>query len=331
MSVMMMAGVGTYTAVNDTFSESSVSVSAADSGTGNYRINTGAGLNIRTGPGTGYGKLGAAANGTQFTVTKTQNGWGYGSIRCTNGTKNGWACLQYCSFLGRPSTEKSVNYQVVITTTAGLNMRSQANSSSSKLTAIPYNKVVTVTKESNGWGYTSYGGKSGWISLSYTAKYTAPKYSSTNLSQALYKNSSAKITCGFNGYTSTPGKHEGIDISLATGKPIYSLTDGEVIRVANGYRGSSGLSTIAIYYAAQNKTVIYLHCAPVNVWNGKKVSKGQQIGTQDWRGVSSASGSHTHVEVRSGRQQYAAKSVNDYKLENPNPASFWNSLGYNVK
>lgn len=35
--------------------------------------------------------------------------------------------------------------------------------------------------------------------------------------------------------------------------------------------------------------------------------------------------------MRIGRQLYAAKSVNDYTLENPNPSSFWMSQGYNVR
>lgn len=105
-AVVLLTGV-TITQINGSLFETPITVSAADNGTGNYRVNTGAGLNIRSGPGTGNSILGAATNGTQFTVTKTQNGWGYGSVRCTNGTKNGWACLQYCTFLGRnePSPE----------------------------------------------------------------------------------------------------------------------------------------------------------------------------------------------------------------------------------
>lgn len=152
----------------------------------------------------------------------------------------------------------------------------------------------------------------------------------TALSQALYKNSSAKITCGFDGYTTTSGRHEGIDMSLYNGAPIYALVSGTVVRVANGYNGSSGLSTIAIYDSTSNKTVIYLHSNP-SVSTGQTISKGQQIGTQGWRGVSSASGSHTHVEVRNGKQGYASKSVNDYVLDNPNPTSYWQSKGYTIK
>lgn len=110
------------------------------------------------------------------------------------------------------------------------------------------------------------------------------------------------------------------------------MTDGVVTRVAKGYSGSSGLSTIAIYNSATGKTVIYLHTAPVSgLWAGQSIKKGQKIATESWRGVSSSSGAHTHVEVRNGKQMYAAKSVNDPVLNNANPTSFWNSQGYNIK
>lgn len=153
----------------------------------------------------------------------------------------------------------------------------------------------------------------------------------TNLSYALYKNSKAYISCGFNGYTTTKGKHEGIDIRCGNGANVYALADGVVVRVVYGSTGSKGLSTIAIYNSSYNKTIVYLHSAPSNISAGQKIKKGQKIATESWRGCSSSSGSHTHVEVRNGKQGYAAKSVNDYTLDNPNPTSFWNSLGYNVK
>lgn len=116
-----------------------------------------------------------------------------------------------------------------------------------------------------------------------------------------------------------------------TNAPVYSLTDGEVIRVKYGKNGSSGLSTIAIYDSSANKTVIYLHSNPLSLSVGQKISRGQQIATQGWRGCSSSGGLHTHVEVRNGRQTYAAKSVNDYNLENPNPTSYWVSKGYTIR
>lgn len=152
---------------------------------------------------------------------------------------------------------------------------------------------------------------------------------STKLSYGLYRATGGRITCGFDGYTTTKGRHEGIDLKRGLGSSVKSLTSGTVIKVVKGYRGRSGLSTIAVYNSSLNKTIIYLHANPT-VAVGKKVSKGTHLGYEDWRGVSYSSSTHTHVEMRLGKQYYAAKSVNDYRLDNPNPSSFWRSQGYSI-
>jgi murein DD-endopeptidase MepM/ murein hydrolase activator NlpD len=107
---------------------------------------------------------------------------------------------------------------------------------------------------------------------------------------------------------------------------------GKVINIARGSNGGGGLSTIAIYNAQYNATVIYLHSAPLSGLSvGQSISRGQQIATEAWRGISSSGASHTHVEMRPGRHTNASKSVNDPVLDNPNPTSFWNARGYNVR
>ncbi|GAA4235285.1 hypothetical protein GCM10022254_42230 [Actinomadura meridiana] len=159
----------------------------------------------------------------------------------------------------------------------------------------------------------------------------APK-SRTNLSYGLYKASGGRITCGFDGYTTTPGRHEGIDIARGVGSDVKALVSGTIIYIARGHTGSSGLSTISIYNASAKKTVIYLHSAPRSSLRvGQSISRGQVIADESWHGVSSASGAHTHVEMRPGKQTHAAKSVGDSHLDNPNPTSFWHSQGYNVR
>ena len=155
---------------------------------------------------------------------------------------------------------------------------------------------------------------------------------STTMSSALYGTSGGKITCGFDGYTSINGRHEGVDLKKGQDAKVYSLTDGVITRVSEGAEGSEGLSTIAIYNQAANKTVVYLHSNPVNSLKaGQTVKRGQQIATESWRGCAKAKDAHTHVEVRNGKQTGAAKSVGDSKLDNPNPNSFWKSQGYTVK
>ncbi|MFG2085161.1 MULTISPECIES: peptidase inhibitor family I36 protein [unclassified Spirillospora] len=156
--------------------------------------------------------------------------------------------------------------------------------------------------------------------------------SRTNMSYGLYKASGGRITCGFDGYTSTPGRHEGIDIARGIGSNVRALVGGKIIYIARGAKGRAGLSTISIYNASLNKTVIYLHTAPRSSLSvGQKISRGQIIADESWRGVSSSSSAHTHVEMRPGRRTLAAKSVNDPHLDNPNPTSFWRARGYNVR
>ncbi|GAA0946338.1 peptidoglycan DD-metalloendopeptidase family protein [Actinocorallia libanotica] len=152
----------------------------------------------------------------------------------------------------------------------------------------------------------------------------------TSLSYGLYKASGGGISCPFDGYTSTPGRHEGIDFARSVGSDVHALISGTVTRITYGANGSGGLSTIAVYNASLDKTVIYLHTAPRSLSVGQSISKGQTIADEGWRGVSSSGGAHTHVEMRYGRQTAASVSVGDPVLNNPNPYSFWRSQGYSI-
>ena len=115
------------------------------------------------------------------------------------------------------------------------------------------------------------------------------------------------------------------------GAPVYAMLGGTITRITQGARGGSGLSQVAIYNASQNKTLVYLHSDPLNSLRvGQSIAKGARVGTEDWRGISSSGAAHTHVEMRTGRQTSAAKSVGDPSLPNPNPTSFWMANGYNI-
>ena len=61
-------------------------------------------------------------------------------------------------------------YNAQITAKSGLNVRSNPNENAKKITAIPKNTKVYISKVENGWGYTSYKGVSGWVYLMYTKK-----------------------------------------------------------------------------------------------------------------------------------------------------------------
>lgn len=56
-----------------------------------YQVADSDGLNVRTGPGTGYDRLGAICVGTNVDVTDTHGNWG----RISYGGRDGWICLDY--------------------------------------------------------------------------------------------------------------------------------------------------------------------------------------------------------------------------------------------
>ena len=163
---------------------------------------------------------------------------------------------------------------------------------------------------------------------------TPAPVANTSMTNALYgiNTTASKLTCGFDGYVDLKNqygyRHEGIDFQYnknQAGQAVHSLTDGVV--TASRIDEKSGLSTVAVYYAAANKTVVYLHLTPT-ISKDATVKRGQQIGTEAARGAGGVI--HTHVEVRDGRMTGAAVSK-DSTLANANPTAFWNSLGYTVK
>ena len=70
--------------------------------------------------------------------------------------------------------------------------------------------------------------------------------------EILYSGNGGRMSCDFDGYVTTSGRHEGIDFTRAYGARIHSISSGEVIRVSN----DSNLSTLAIYDASADKTVL---------------------------------------------------------------------------
>lgn len=72
-----------------TSSSSSSSRSYSGYGTGMYRVNCN-GLNVRTGPGTGYGRVQTLGRGTPLRILRVSGTWGYSA------GARGWVHLGYC-------------------------------------------------------------------------------------------------------------------------------------------------------------------------------------------------------------------------------------------
>ncbi|MDL2323024.1 M23 family metallopeptidase [Bacteroidales bacterium OttesenSCG-928-A17] len=86
--------------------------------------------------------------------------------------------------------------------------------------------------------------------------------------------------------------HTGIDLSAERGAPIYATGNG-VVESAK-YNGGYG-NCIVIDHGFGFKS-LYSHCKDMNVKPGRKVKRGEQIGTVGTSGM--ADGPHVHYEVR---------------------------------
>ena len=86
------------------------------------------------------------------------------------------------------SNVNTVNYQVRITANGGLNIRSGASISYSRIGGYAKKSVVTILAESNGFGKTNLG----WISLAYTSRYTTVAKSTT---VQKYTTGTYKVNC----------------------------------------------------------------------------------------------------------------------------------------
>lgn len=126
-----------------------------------YTYKTTSKVNLRSGAGTGYSIYTTVPSGTTVKVTAISGNWG----KTTYGSYTGWLCLDYASKVTETAAG-TVNYQ----TTGNVNMRTGAGTGYSRINTIPKGTTVTVTEVLSGWGKTTYGGKTGWFSLTYAKK-----------------------------------------------------------------------------------------------------------------------------------------------------------------
>ena len=122
---------------------------------------TGTQLNIRSGPGTGYGSVGSYDKGDKVTILEqfTYNGTTWG---CTN---QGWISMDYVSVGDSVSTGEKTGTVIG----NGLNIRTGAGSDYPAVGSLNYGNRVTILEEKK-VGDTTWGKISeGWISLDFVS------------------------------------------------------------------------------------------------------------------------------------------------------------------
>ena len=127
-------------------------------GSNQYKVTANPTLNIRSGRGTGYKKLGSIPYGKIVTVTDISSGWG----KVTYNGVTGYASMTYMKQIAT----SSYNYK----TTANLNMRSGRGTKYKILITIPKGTSLNITDIVGSWGKTTYGGKTGYVYMTYVEK-----------------------------------------------------------------------------------------------------------------------------------------------------------------
>ena len=149
-------------------------------GTTQY-VNSTSGLNVRSGAGTTYSKLGTLEYKEKVTVLSTSNGW----AKINYNGQTGYVSSSYLQTTVPGGTTSENNNSSTTTTvkyvnaTSGLNVRSGAGTSYSKIGSLDYKEKVTVLSTSNGWAKINYKGQAGYVSSSYLQS-TAPSGSTSN-------------------------------------------------------------------------------------------------------------------------------------------------------
>ncbi|MFR2314924.1 distal tail protein Dit [Terrisporobacter sp.] len=148
---------------------SSTSDSGGSSGSTNssyYTVTASPSLNIRKGRGTNYAVIGSIPKGKKVKITSISQKWG----KVTYNKKTGYVYMSHLKQSTTSSTSSSTATKYK--TNIQVNIRSGRGTKYSIKGKIPKSKTVNVTSIKNGWGYVSYSGKKGYVSMKNLKKVT---------------------------------------------------------------------------------------------------------------------------------------------------------------
>lgn len=115
-------------------------------------------LNVRSGPGTGYDRIGTLNKGTEVTILETLDGW----YKIYSGDLTGYVSSQYISTDGNTAQEGLV-------LSGPLNVRSGPGTGYNRIGSLQAGTTVTVHSSSNGWYQITSGSLSGYVCADYVA------------------------------------------------------------------------------------------------------------------------------------------------------------------
>lgn len=159
--------------------DGTVSSAAPTSTTGTV---TASSLNVRSGPGTNYGRVGSLAKGVTVTILDSSTaGW----YQITSGSITGYVSADYIAVGATASKATSSASEKGYVTASALNVRSGPGTGYAKVGSLSYGTSVTFQDSGvAGWYQISTGSISGYVSADYIAKGDAPATSASSVGNA---------------------------------------------------------------------------------------------------------------------------------------------------
>ena len=125
------------------------------------RTVTASSLNFRSGPSTSHSIIGSLQKGQQVEYISESGSWAKVKYNGVTGYVHG-------DYVTKGTTDNSTTGTTkYVSASVGLNVRSGAGTSYSKLGKLEYKEKVTVLSTSNGWSKINYNGKTGYVDSSY--------------------------------------------------------------------------------------------------------------------------------------------------------------------
>lgn len=147
---------------------------ATDVALGTGTVKCSSSVNFRSAPNTSSTSYGELKNGTKVNVVGVSSGW----YKVTYNGKTGYIHPDYIT-LASSSAGTAIAPSNTVTSTTGtagtvkcsssVNLRSEANTSSSILAELKNGTAVTVVSTANGWCKVTYSGKTGYIKQDYVS------------------------------------------------------------------------------------------------------------------------------------------------------------------
>lgn len=209
-----------------------------------------------------------------------------------------------CLTIGVFAAYETGNYRV--SASIGVNLRAGAGTSYSKLDAIPYNTVLSISEISGNWGKTTYCGQTGWVCLDYA---TYIKTSSAGDGEyAIFPADILSVTQGAYGeYNSF--SHNGqtgfyqmaFDFS-SDSSDYYAPFSGTIVDIKESYNAVCLQSDGKVHWANGEydyMSVVFVHDNDISdLWVGKHINQGEVFYQPGVKGY--ADGSHVHLCVNKG-------------------------------